>query len=93
MRYEFNYSQEADGALDRLERDPALARAQQAVDRLLLRMEEDPFDPKLGTTGFVFEDYGGVNATPARYDDWYVFWQRGPQPMELDIILVHQRPI
>jgi hypothetical protein len=56
-------------------------------------MEEDPFDPKLGTTGFVFEDYGGVNATPARYDDWYVFWQRGPQPMELDIILVHQRPI
>ncbi len=38
-------------------------------------------------------EYGGICATPIRIDDWYVFWQRSPEPGVLEIVLVHQLPV
>lgn len=90
MPYEILYWPAADEALAKLEADPALARALQAVERVLLRLAENPFNPRLGTTPFQSPEYGGVSATPARFDDWYVFWQRGIEPTTIEIVLVSQ---
>jgi hypothetical protein len=90
MAYEVVYWPAADDALSALEKDPALAPALQAVERILLELEADPFNPRLGTTAFMTEDYGGVSATPARLDDWYVLWQRGAEQGVIEILLVHQ---
>ena len=62
MAYEVVYWPAADDALSALEKDPALAPALQAVERILLELEADPFNPRLGTTAFMTEDYGGVSA-------------------------------
>lgn len=91
MAYELTYWPRADGLLAELEQDPAMAAVLQAVERVLERLAEDPFSPRLGTTAFVTEELGSVCATPARRDDWYLIWQRGPEGTQtIEIILVHQ---
>jgi hypothetical protein len=90
VTYEILYWPAADEALARLESDSALAPALQAVERILERLATDPFNPRLGTTAFVTDELGGISATPARFDDWYVFWQRGPENSVIEIVLVHQ---
>jgi hypothetical protein len=93
VAYELVWRPEADAAMDALEADPRLIAAVEAIDRTLGRLEDDPFDPRLGTVPFQTPEFGGVCATPARLDDWYVIWQRGSTPTELVIILVHQLDI
>lgn len=90
MTYELVYWPAADDVLNELEDDPAMAPVMRAVERTLGRLAEDPFAPRLGTTAFVSEAYGGISATPARHDDWYVLWQRGSEPMTIEVVLVHQ---
>jgi hypothetical protein len=93
VSYVLNYSGAAQAALDALAADPDLAAAHRAVIRTLGRLEEDPFDPKLGTIAFMTEELGGVSATTTRFGDWYMLWQRGPQPGEIDIITVIELPL
>jgi hypothetical protein len=90
MSFELLYWPAADEALGRLENDPAMTPVLQAVERVLQKLAADPFSPRLGTTAFVTEDFGGVNATPAGLDDWYVFWQRRAEPRVLEIVLIHE---
>jgi len=87
MAYELLYWPEADEAIRRLEADPAMKPALRAVDRTLARLADDPFAASLGTVPFTSDEYGGVCATPARLDDWYVFWQKG-EPGTIEIIYV-----
>jgi hypothetical protein len=65
----------------------------QAVERTLERLSADPYDRRLGTAAFQTPELGGVCTTPARIDDWYVIWQRGPETKVLEIVLVHQLPV
>lgn len=68
-----------------------MATVLQAVEHVLARLAEDPANPRLGTTPFVTDELDGVSVTPARHDDWYVVWQRGPEDTRtIEIILVHQ---
>lgn len=90
MSYELLYWPDADEALDRLESDPAMAREPRAVERTLRRLAADPFNPHLGTVPFMSEPLGGINAVPARLDDWYVLWQRGETPKTIEIVLIHK---
>lgn len=90
MTYEILYWRAADEAIGRLENDPAMAPVMRAVGRTLERLAADPFSPRLGTTAFVTDEYGGVCATPVGLDDWYVLWQRAPEAWTIDIVLVHQ---
>jgi len=76
--------------MDALEADPSMSMVVDAIDRILDRLEVDPFDPRLGTIPFQTPEFGGVCATPARRDDWYVLWQRGSTSNELVIILIHR---
>jgi hypothetical protein len=41
-----------------------------------------------GTTALATEELGGISATPVRLDDLYIFWQRGPKPRSIEIILI-----
>lgn len=90
MTYRLLYWPAAVEVLDRLERDPAMAEVRQAVERVEERLEADPFSYRLGTKAFITEQLGGVSATPARLDDWYVLWQRGAEQGVIEILLVHQ---
>jgi hypothetical protein len=90
VSYEFFYLDDADDAMARLEGDPAMAHVLAAVERTLDKLAADPFSHRLGTTAFMTEEYGGISATPVGTDDWYVFWQRGPEPRTIDIVLVDQ---
>lgn len=63
------------------------------IDQMLDRLERDPYDPRLGTTLFQSEEFGGVSATPIRVGDWYVFWQSGPAQGTIEIVLVHELPL
>ena len=67
-----------------------MAEVRQAVERVEERLEADPFSNRLGTKAFITEQLGGVSATPARLDDWYVLWQRGAEQGVIEILLVHQ---
>jgi hypothetical protein len=87
--YDLAYWPAADQAIARLENDPAMTHVLRAVDRGLERLAADPFNPRLGTTAFVTEEFGGVSATPVGLDDWYIFWQRGEEPKVIEIVLVH----
>jgi len=90
VTYELLYTAEADEALDMLEGDPRMATVLRAVDRTLVRLAADPFNPRLGTIPFITEPLGGVCATSAGIDDWYVIWQRAPEPETIDIIAIIQ---
>jgi hypothetical protein len=90
VEYELLYWPAADDALTELENDSARAPILRAVERALARLTADPFSPRLGTTAFVTEAFGGVSATPVGLDDWYVFWQRGAEPQTIEIIQVHK---
>jgi thymidylate synthase len=90
VSYELLYRPEADEALDRLESDPAMGKALNAIDNCLDRLEDEPFDRRLGTLAFQAEEFSNVNATPARYDEWYIIWRRGPRPRTIEIIAVAQ---
>ncbi|HVA60535.1 MAG TPA: hypothetical protein VNG13_08365, partial [Mycobacteriales bacterium] len=79
-------------ALARLEATPEAAPVLQAINRSLDRLTEDPFNPRLGTTAFRTDELGGVSATPARIEDWYIFWQRGADKNTIEIVLIHQLP-
>ena len=91
MAYELLYWPAADDHLTMLESDPERADELEAVESTLNRLAEDPYNPRLGTTAFRTEQYGGISATPVRGapdDDWYVLWQRGAHRGELDIVAV-----
>lgn len=91
MVYELLYWAAADDHLTSLEGDPGQEVELAAVERTLARLAGDPFNPRLGTTAFQTEQYGGISATPVRgapEDDWYVLWQRGAQRRELDIVAI-----
>ena len=83
----------ADEAMGRLENDSGRSAVVDAVNRTLDRLEDDPFNPRLGTTDFRSEESGGVCATPARVGDWYVFWQSGPAKNTIEIVLIHELPL
>ena len=34
-------------------------------------------------------ELGEVSATPVGLDNWYIFWQRAPEPGVIEIIQVH----
>jgi len=88
MPYEFDYLPAADAVMTSLESDPEHAPLLEAVSRTLARIAIDPFDRRLGTTAFMTPELGGISATPVRFDDWYIFWQRGQEPGVLDVVLV-----
>lgn len=88
--FEFAYSQAADAAMDMLESNSAMSAVLEAVQRTLDRLSADPYDRRLGTTAYQTQELGGVSATPIRLDDWYIFWQRGPEPKLLEIVLIHE---
>jgi hypothetical protein len=88
VSYELLYRPEADEALARLEADPAMAKILDAADDALDRLEDDPFDRRLGTHIFQTAEGRSVSATPVRFDEWYVFWRRGPRPGTLEITAV-----
>ena len=90
MTYKLNFWPAADEALGALEADPRQARALTAIERVLDRLEEGPYEPSLGTIAFSSEAYRTINATPVRLDEWYVLWKNGPKPNELDIVIIHQ---
>jgi hypothetical protein len=87
------YWPDAYAALDELAADPGMSAVLQAVERTLDRLRSDPFDRRLGTSVFQTMGYGGICATPIRIDDWYVFWQRSPEPGVLEVVLVHRLPV
>jgi hypothetical protein len=93
MAYELDWRPEADAAMDALEADPRMSPVVEAINRVLDRLEADPFDPRLGTTAFQTPELGGVCATPVRRDEWYVLWQRGQTADHLVIILIYQLDI
>ncbi len=78
---------DADAAMDRLERDPTLSPALEAVPRTLGRLELDPFDRRLLTRQFTTPEYGHIQATPCRFGDWYVLWQPGEEGT-VEIVIV-----
>jgi len=80
--------QVAVAALDELAADPTMSAVLDAVERTLDRLSAAPYERRLGTAGFQTPELGGISATPVRVDDWYVFWQRGPEPRVLDIVLI-----
>jgi thymidylate synthase len=90
VSYVLLYRTEAEEALDRLEADPAMSKALDAIDDCLDRLEDEPFDRRLGTLAFQTEEFSNVSATPVRYDEWYVIWRRGPRPRTIEIITVAQ---
>lgn len=63
-----------------------------AVNKTLDRLERDPYDPRLGTTIFQSEEFGGVSATPISVGDWYLFWQPGTARSTIEIVLVPELP-
>jgi hypothetical protein len=90
MPYQLLYSPAAAASLDTLEASPTMTRALDAVNDLLDRLEDDPFDRRLGTASFRLAHQEGVCATPVRYDDWYIIWERGSQPGAVWIIEIAQ---
>lgn len=91
MAYELYYWPSADDHLTTLERDPGRGEDLAAIERTISWLADDPYNPRLGTTAFRTEQYGGVSATPIRgteEDDWYVLWQRGAETGQLDIIAI-----
>lgn len=92
MAYELLFWPLADEALVGLESDQSMIDVLAAVNRTLDRLEEDPYEPRLATRSFVTEELGGVRATPARFDTWYVLWQPG-EGRAIEIILIHRIPL
>lgn len=90
MIEQFDYWPAAQVVLDELAAHSNGAPALDAISRTLARIAAAPYDRKLGTTVFQTEAYGGISATPTRYDNWYIFGQRGPEPTILDIVLIEQ---
>jgi hypothetical protein len=90
MAYELVFWPAADEALARLEADATHADIVAAVNRTLDRLEQDPFDPRLGTTVFKTEEYENISATPVQVGDWYVFWQRGEPAHTIEVVLIHE---
>jgi hypothetical protein len=93
MIQDFDYWPDAQAVRDELATDETLADVHEAVNRTLARLAANPYDRLLGTKAFVTPELGGINATPIRLDDWYIFWQRGPEPTVLDIVLIEQLDI
>ncbi len=91
--FELAYWPAADMAMDELAADPAMAAVLEAVERTLDRLSVDPYDRRLGTRAFMTPELGGISATPVRIDDWYVLWQRSPEPRVLEIVMIHQLPV
>jgi len=89
MAYELGFWPRADEVLAMLEGDRKMSSVLAAVTRTLDRLEQDPYERRLGTRSFVSKELGGVNATPARVDNWYVLWQFGSDPGSIEIILIH----
>lgn len=89
MAHELLFWPFADEALSKLERAPSMSEVLVAVNRTLDRLAKDPYEPRLATRSFVTDEYGGVRATPARVDTWYILWQPGEAPRTIEIILIH----
>lgn len=77
---------DADQAMTHLESDPTMAAALAAIRRTLGRLEDDPADPRLGTRTYRTPAYAFMRATPARHDDWHVFWRPGDRAGEVVIV-------
>jgi hypothetical protein len=84
---------DADSAMDELAACTGTAGVYDAVGRVLRRLSADPFSRRIGTALFKTPELGGICATPVQIDDWYVFWQRSPDPGALEIVLIHQLPV
>jgi hypothetical protein len=93
VKFNLYYWPHADEALDRLESDPVLAPALRAVDRTLVRLATDPYEPRLGTTSYRSPELGGISATPVRYDSWFILWRRGEEAHQLEIIAIAELPL
>jgi hypothetical protein len=84
---------DAGTAMDALAGDADATGLYAAVARVLRLLSADPFSRRLGTALFTSPQLGGICATPVRIDDWYVLWQRSPDPGALEIVLIHQLPV
>lgn len=90
MPYAMTWWDEAGASMDKLEHDPSKSAVLAAVDRTLVRLSADPHSPRLGTIPFRSDQFGGVYATPVQADNWYVFWMRGSNLAEIEIVFIHQ---
>jgi hypothetical protein len=63
-----------------------MAKALDANDDLLDRLEDHPLDRRLRTTRLEDDTPGGLLRHPVRYDDWYVVWERCEKPGTIWII-------
>lgn len=98
MRFELDYSLEANEQLDELENNPSNKRECKAVQKALGYMETNIKHPSLNTHkyhslkahdgGDVFESYA-QNKTPGAYR---IFWHYGPGKQQITIISVLQHP-
>lgn len=89
VSYELVFWPLADEVLAGLEGTRSSGNVLAAINRTLDRLGRDPYDPRLGTRSFVTEQFGGVRATPARVDTWYILWQPGEGARSIEIILIH----
>jgi hypothetical protein len=91
--YPLYFWPEADSAMDDLANGGDATGVYDAVARVLCNLSADPYNRRLGTALFKSPELGGICAAPVRIDDWYVFWQRSPDPGALEIVLIHQLPV
>lgn len=75
MEFEFEFEEEAWEELVRLRDDSEHQHIYRAIWEVILQLEVDPGDPKLGTRTFAgIEDIGFARTTPVRKVDWVIVW-------------------
>ena len=98
MPFSIHLTDEAEAALEELQRDTGLGKRLKAVRKTLALLESNPRHPGLQTHKFrslsgpggeeVFEAYA-EQATPAAYR---VFWCYGPARGEITVIAITSHP-
>lgn len=71
-----------------LQQDEDRASLCDAVEAILDKLEQDPGDPKLGTTMFRTSGLEHVRSTPVRQDEWVLIWQLGEGPSTINLIWI-----
>jgi hypothetical protein len=89
--YPLNFWPDADKVMTALAASTDEGGPYRAVTGILRRLAADPFSRRLHTALLISPQLGGVCATPAGVDDWYVFWQRSlADKRAVEILLIDQ---
>jgi hypothetical protein len=98
MPFALLFTAEADGQMDKLEENPALAKRRKAVNKALAFLEHNPRHPGLNTHKFgalkgpndedVFEAYA-ENNSPGAYR---IFWCYGPGKDVITVLAITPHP-